>query len=771
MLLSIMGLIKVKNKKASVAVIFLVVSVLIVSSSIMITNEVKKSNNENKIVGTGLVLLNNEQSSQDSLSNSDSLNDGTKLFTFGDSGRKSSSKKSSGGGSSVKESSTVNEESNSLIVPETNETFGNQTSADNTEENQSLSESADIGAFFSDGQIFEENGTAYIVRDSITYALASSEQIRFNPLLPLSICVNEKIDIKIVGTLFPSLSFSGAAACLFVDSVGADIELKIMEADTLSFNDLINSKTFHVSIDCNNLKVDYSHVFENIDLSSEFGGLEDQGTIEVYALVKLTGSNVRDIEYSTLNYDVDKANCECLSGACCDLTSRPYTYKFSGSQPTGYDDLNYCSGVNSPTSTNYCIERDFYCSGSSAGYSYSDSTVDTCGICEYCTPGDPTCNYYSSSTKCGTRDCDYLDTTCRNYDDADRFCTGNSGTCKTASCTSYTDTQKGTSCGANNECDGSGSCITCTSREYYSCYLTNVYWYDACDNREDKKEDCGTSYESDWKYYCVGDDKWKKKTIFDKGCANGNCHTNQYDGYNTYVETCQYGCTNGKCNSAIACYQDSDCGTDGYVGDSFCGEDDVYQSYEVYTCNNPGTTSSYCSSGVANVLIQDCGENSLGSNYCSENSVYVNFTDRGCSGGSCFENTTEQNVEDCGTGQCIGGMCEGIKKPDLTITDLVIQYISERTVTLAFTVKNIGELAASEIYWMVDTDSSDTNPERTTPTSLDPGDWTRAYMMWTYSQSGTYQPEAIVDFGNVVNESNENNNRQSISVCANCTTA
>ena len=758
------------NKKASAVIIVLVVSVLIVSSGIIITNEVKKSNNENSVAETGLFLLDNEQSSQGSSSDSDSSNVGTEWFSFDNSEEKSySKKKSSSGTSSSGDSSDVSGNPETIVdninIPIGNETFGNQTVVNDTEENQSLSESADIGAFFSDGQIFEENGTAYIVRDSVAYILASSSYyIKFDPLLPSSVCENERIDIIIKGDIKYNPTVAESFTCTVNDRLWVLWDVYLMEADAWPNPDdevKVAYKSGYINYPCDSIY--FEHTFENVDLS-DWIIPDSGGNGEFYA--KAEGDRVTFISTSDYGVSVDY-DCECLSGPCCYTTGgRPYVYKVSGSQPTGKTDYYYCSGANSPTGTNYCEERDYYCSGNSAGYSYSDSTQDTCGICEYCIEGDPTCNYYSSSTKCGTRDCDYLDTTCRNYNDADRFCKGNSGTCKTASCTSYTDTRKHTSCGTNKECDGSGICITCTSHARYSCYLTNVYWYDACDNREDIKEDCGTSYESDWKYYCVGDDKWKKRTIFDKGCDNGNCYTNRYDDYNTYVETCQYGCTNGNCKSDpnIECSSDRDCGTDGYSGNPYCSNDDVYESLIRYTCNNPGTIPSYCSQSSTDVLREDCGSDESGSNYCSNNDVYRNFTDRGCSEGSCFENATAQFVEDCGTGQCVDGMCEGVEKPDLTVTDLVVQYISGRTVTLAFTVKNLGELAATNIYWMVDTDSTDTNPERTVAVSLDPGGWTRAYMMWTYSRSGTYQPEAIVDFGNVVSESNENNNRQSVSV-------
>lgn len=38
---------------------------------------------------------------------------------------------------------------------------------------------------------------------------------------------------------------------------------------------------------------------------------------------------------------------------------------------------------------------------------------------------------------------------------------------------------------------GFDECLDCDSHDYYTCSLNDIYWYDSCDNREEKKEDCG----------------------------------------------------------------------------------------------------------------------------------------------------------------------------------------------------------------------------------------------------------------------------------------
>jgi len=56
----------------------------------------------------------------------------------------------------------------------------------------------------------------------------------------------------------------------------------------------------------------------------------------------------------------------------------------------------------------------------------------------------------------------------------------------------------------------------------------------------------------------------------------------------------------------IACEYNSDCGSDGYVGDAYCSNDDVYQYYKEFTCSNPGAYNSECSSETNSQLITDC---------------------------------------------------------------------------------------------------------------------------------------------------------------------
>ncbi len=56
----------------------------------------------------------------------------------------------------------------------------------------------------------------------------------------------------------------------------------------------------------------------------------------------------------------------------------------------------------------------------------------------------------------------------------------------------------------------------------------------------------------------------------------------------------------------VFCYIDSDCGTDNFVGDNFCYNENVYGDLQSFTCTNPGTIDSYCESSIEPVLVEEC---------------------------------------------------------------------------------------------------------------------------------------------------------------------
>jgi hypothetical protein len=132
----------------------------------------------------------------------DSSDSEIKLFTFGDSERKSSSKKSSGGGGSSNKDSQTYNELETLDNEENvdDHTFENQTEMNYTGEINETEIEDDFSN--SSREIFSRNGTTYIMRGAEEYILSTSSStyyIQFNPPLPSSVCENEKIDITVKG--------------------------------------------------------------------------------------------------------------------------------------------------------------------------------------------------------------------------------------------------------------------------------------------------------------------------------------------------------------------------------------------------------------------------------------------------------------------------------------------------------------------------------------------------------------------------------------------
>ncbi len=138
----------------------------------------------------------------------------------------------------------------------------------------------------------------------------------------------------------------------------------------------------------------------------------------------------------------------------------------------------------------------------------------------------------------------------------------------------------------------------------------------------------------------------------------------------------------------VTCSTNSQCGTNGLTGNSFCQSNGVYQNYKTYTCNNPGTANSNCSDSTAPQLQNNCtgnqtclngscsnsnitcstnsqcGTNGLsGSPFCQGNGVYQNYNTYTCnnpgtSNSNCSNSTTPQLSQTCSYGQtCSNGSC------------------------------------------------------------------------------------------------------------------
>jgi hypothetical protein len=136
-------------------------------------------------------------------------------------------------------------------------------------------------------------------------------------------------------------------------------------------------------------------------------------------------------------------------------------------------------------------------------------------------------------------------------------------------------------------------------------------------------------------------------------------------------EDCAFGCFNGACLSEPEgeCSTDAECGTDHFAGTPVCSNSDVYDYYITNKCNNPGTSSSYCSNNVAAVLKENC--------------------DFGCVNGECTDMpVTCSRNSDCGTDHFLNmRFCSGDDLFDYFVTytcnnpGAVSSYCSDLTTT------------------------------------------------------------------------------------------
>lgn len=172
--------------------------------------------------------------------------------------------------------------------------------------------------------------------------------------------------------------------------------------------------------------------------------------------------------------------------------------------------------------------------------------------------------------------------------------------------------------------------------------------------------DCGTN--TTGINICGGKNVVRTNTIYtcnNPGTQNASCSTTQQT---EIVETCSNTCSNGACVGV--CSTNDQCGvSDWVIGTNICSNNDVYQNFKIYTCNNPGTTNSTCSNSIAFNFKTDCGDTRIGSwsvNYCNGNNVEKSriVYNKGCNNGVCtsFDTTETQLVQTCAN-NCLNGDC------------------------------------------------------------------------------------------------------------------
>ena len=267
-------------------------------------------------------------------------------------------------------------------------------------------------------------------------------------------------------------------------------------------------------------------------------------------------------------------------------------------------------------------------------------------------------------------------------------------------------------CSSNQICSN-GSCVNnCVSHTTQKCVGNNVYWFNSCNDQEELKQncssnqiclngnctivacssntDCGTNgYEGS--PFCQGNSIYKNfrtYTCNNPGSANSSCSSSTAP---LLLNNCSANqiCSGGGCSDInIACRLNSQCGANGFVNSPFCQNGNVYQDFKTYTCNNPGSANSSCSSSTAPQLKTDCAGNQTcsngscinqnipcssntdcgtngyeGSPFCQGNSIYKNFrtytcNNPGSANSSCSSSINPQLFNNCSSNQvCSNGSC------------------------------------------------------------------------------------------------------------------
>ncbi|MFH1642723.1 MAG: MopE-related protein, partial [Nanoarchaeota archaeon] len=260
-------------------------------------------------------------------------------------------------------------------------------------------------------------------------------------------------------------------------------------------------------------------------------------------------------------------DCQPGSGSCCDADGffRNSNYKCGDNVATDYG-CPWGTGKGDDVGAQH---QDQYCSGSSAectgNFEWDGWSVhQSCSDLQVCIDDNPNCVSIacSDAADCGT-DGWINQLTCQNNDVYDNYRT-------------YT-------------CNNPGTTSS------------------SCSNGDESrlKEDCGdTTYGSWSSNYCSNGDVIKSRDVYNKGCSNGGC-TSSTSTETEVINDCQYGCENAAC-VVLACISNSDCGTDGWIGDTSCNNEDIWQNYKTYTCNNPSTSNAYCSDSTNSKLKEDC---------------------------------------------------------------------------------------------------------------------------------------------------------------------
>ena len=202
------------------------------------------------------------------------------------------------------------------------------------------------------------------------------------------------------------------------------------------------------------------------------------------------------------------------------------------------------------------------------------------------------------------------------------------------------------SCLATETCS-TGSCIlACTSHSSSSCYGDDVYWYNSCGVREDKKTDCGISGYSGINYCYDGD---VYHDYITRSCSGSSCTSSTS---RVKVQDCSSGCSGGSCVSCISHTSSSCYGGDVYWYNSCGVREDKKTDCGAATCSGGVCGTCECSWIGAG---GSCSSYSCGAAYSG--GIYRKLNCDGChaTGYSTYINSSCSTSGSCSNLPCASG--------------------------------------------------------------------------------------------------------------------
>jgi len=231
-----------------------------------------------------------------------------------------------------------------------------------------------------------------------------------------------------------------------------------------------------------------------------------------------------------------------------------------------------------------------------------------------------------------------------------RYCSGSSSSCN-GDLGSWSSWSLYDDCSSDEYCtDDDPTCNSCGYHTTYKCYNNDVYWYDNCNNREEKRFECGEDGYGD--NYCYDNDVYRD--LIARGCSGNSCFETTV-GKQKVQECGAAGCSNGQCAGECA-GTDTSCGS--YPNCNNCNNNDgCYGNYyRNYYCksNSEGCkyTSDYCGDCSCSCGGYNVAETTANGN-CNDGKDndcdnYTDSNDPGCITCSC---TSWVNGA-CGAGGC-----------------------------------------------------------------------------------------------------------------------